>query len=151
MPPDGSLHLLSFRGAPVEDRISARGLQARLAGERRDVRELAHAARAGDGNARRAFTTFSAELAEFLEPCVLAFAPTCVVVGGSIARAWDLLAAGLETAFPRVQVTAAERIDESALLGAALHASRGRGSLPVAGQRGSGPGADHRDRRRTPS
>jgi len=31
---------------------------------------------------------FASDLAEFLAPCVAAFSPSCVVVGGSVARAW---------------------------------------------------------------
>jgi glucokinase len=112
--PDGSLHLLSFRGEPVEERISARGLRARL-GDGRDVRELADAARAGDAGTRRAFAEFAADLWEFLRPSVDAFEPGCIVVGGSIARAWDLIGGPPEAA-PAV------RIDEAALLGAAVHA-----------------------------
>jgi glucokinase len=114
VPPDGSLHLLSFRGAPVEDRISARGLRARV-GDGRDVRKLAEAARAGDDEARRAFAVFSADLWAFLRPTVDAFRPGCIVVGGSIARAWDLIGGPPEASH-------AARIDEAALLGAARHA-----------------------------
>jgi glucokinase len=122
VPPDGDIHVLQFRGAPVEDRISARGLRART-NDGRDVRELAHAARAGEAEARRAFDAFSADLTEFLEPCVRAFAPTCVVVGGSIARTWDLIGATLKAAFWQVKVTRAARLDEAALFGAALSTS----------------------------
>jgi glucokinase len=122
VPPDGSLHLLSFRGEPVEERISARGLRARAGDGQLDVRELAAGARSGSADARQAFTGFAAELAEFLRPCVDAFEPAGIVVGGSIARAWDLFGGPVEAAYPSIQVAPAERIDEAALLGAALHA-----------------------------
>jgi glucokinase len=122
VPPDGSLHLLSFRGEPVEERISARSLRARAGDGQLDVRELAAAARTGSDDARRAFASFATELAEFLRPCVDAFEPAGIVVGGSIARAWDLLGGPLEAAYPSIDVAPAERIDEAALLGAALHA-----------------------------
>jgi glucokinase len=120
VPPEGSLHLLAFRGAPVEERISTRGLRARAVDEL-DVRELASAARAGRAEAQTAFGGFAADLAEFLPPCIAAFAPTCVVVGGSIARAWDLFGGALETAFPQIVVARAASIEEAALLGAARH------------------------------
>jgi glucokinase len=126
VPPDGSLHLLTFRGAPVEERISARALRAR--GDGRDVRELALAARAGDASAQDAFSGYSADLAEFLEPCVRAFAPTCLVVGGSISRAWDLIGPTLAAALP-LEVVPAARLDEAALLGAARHALSTSGRL----------------------
>jgi len=118
VPPDGSLHVLDFRGAPVEERISARALRAR-AGTGLDVREFAQAARTGDAAARRAFDGYASDLAEFLEPCVAAFAPGCLVVGGSISRAWDVIGPTLVPAFPEIDVARAERLDEAALLGAA--------------------------------
>ena len=117
VPPGGEVHLLSFRGAPVEDRLSARGLRARTA-DGRDARELAAAARAGETGARRVWDDFAAELVEFLEPIVSGFEPACIVVGGSIARAWDLLGPGLESALPGVAVVRAAHIDDAALLGA---------------------------------
>jgi glucokinase len=121
VPPDGSVHLLPFRGEPVEERISARGLRARVDGGL-DVRELAEAARAGAADARDAFAAFGADLAEFLGPCVRGFEPTCIVVGGAISRAWDLIGDELTAGFPSIVVARAVRIDEAALLGAALHA-----------------------------
>jgi glucokinase len=84
------------------------------------VQELALAARAGEASAQGAFSGYSADLAEFLEPCVRAFAPTCVVVGGSISRAWDLIGPTVVAAFP-CDVVQAARLDEAALLGAARH------------------------------
>jgi glucokinase len=128
VPPDGELHRLPFRGAPVEERVSARALRARTGGGR-DVRELAVAARAGDAEARRAFDGYAADLVEFLEPSLRAFAPTCLVVGGSISRAWDLLGASLEAAYPGIDVRAAARRDEAALLGAAGYALSTSGRL----------------------
>lgn len=122
VPPDGSLHVLDFRGAPVEERISARALRARVAGHR-DVRELAVAARAGDTEASRAFAGYSSDLAGFLAPTIAAFAPGCLVLGGSIAHAWDLIGPALVLAFPTIEVARAERLDDAALLGAALSTS----------------------------
>lgn len=55
-------------------------------------------------------------------------APTSLVVGGSIARSWDLFADAFRTSCPPVSLIArcgvAERLDEAALLGAAFHAVR---------------------------
>jgi glucokinase len=112
------LYLHEFRGAPVEDTISARGLLARYGDEAVDVEQVAARARDGDERARDAFEEVGAALAEFLAPWVASFEPTCVVVGGSIARAWDLLAPPLEMAAP------AANVDDAPLLGAALHATR---------------------------
>lgn len=122
VPPEGSVHLLSFRGAPVEERLSARGLLARAPGFA-DVRALAGAARGGDTGARRAFEAFAGELAEFLEPILRRFGATCLVVGGSISRAWDLVAPELR----EIVVTPAADVDLAPLRGAALQAAAPRG------------------------
>jgi glucokinase len=124
VPPQGELYRAPFRGAPVEDAISRRGLLARYkAGGGLDVEELAARAREGDARAAAAFAGFASDLAEFLEPSLAGFRPTCVVVGGSIARAWDLIGAVLEQALPQVAVGAAASIDDAPLLGAARRAA----------------------------
>lgn len=120
---EAPLYLVPFRGAPVEDAISRRGLLARYSGGGEvDAEDVATRARVGDEEAAAAFAGFAGDLAEFLEPPVREFAPTCLVVGGSIARAWDLIGPVLESAFPRLVVSAARSIDDAPLLGAALKA-----------------------------
>jgi glucokinase len=121
VPPEGSVYGLEFRGRPVEESISRRALLARYAaGSSLDVEQIAERARAGEERARLVFGDLGADLSEFLDPWIAAFAPTCLVIGGSIARAWELLGPQLEPAFPGVSVTAAANIDDAALLGAAL-------------------------------
>jgi hypothetical protein len=66
------------------------------------------------------------DLAEFLGPPLEAFALTCLVVGGSIARAWEPLEPVLEqrlAAFRPLVAAQAARIDDAPLLGAARHAA----------------------------
>jgi glucokinase len=121
VPPEGSLHLLMFRGAPVEDAISGRALAARH-GSGLDAGQIAVRARAGDPRARECYTGLARDLAEVLRPWIGSFSPTCIVVGGSIARAWDLLGPELERSFPGVAVTAAALFDDAPLLGAARRA-----------------------------
>lgn len=111
-----------FRNAPVEERISRRALLARYGAESVEVVEIAHRARTGEKGARDAFDALSTDLGAFLRPWVAAFAPSCLVVGGSIARSWDLLERGLGSLAADVAVlTPAEHIDDAALLGAARH------------------------------
>jgi glucokinase len=133
VPPDGALWTLSFRGAPVEEWISRRALLRRYgsdSGTELDVEQVAERARAGDEKARRVFDAFAADLAEFLTPWLRSFAPSCLVVGGSIARAWDLLEPGLHKALAPVEqvvaVVVAANIDDAPLLGAARHAAAER-------------------------
>jgi glucokinase len=123
VPPDGELHRQLFRDAPVEKRISRGALLARYGDESVDVVEVAQRARDGERRAQEAFAELASDLAEFLQPWLAAFAPSCLVVGGSIARSWELLRAGLEPLEADVAlVTPAEHIDDAALLGAARHA-----------------------------
>lgn len=122
VPPGGELYRVPFRDAPVEERISRGALLARYGAETVEVVEVARRARAGDRRARDAFDALSTDLADFLRPWLAAFAPSCLVVGGSIARSWDLLERGLSSLEADVAVlTPAEHIDDAALLGAARH------------------------------
>jgi glucokinase len=123
VPRDGALHRQPFRGAPVEERISRGALLARYGEADIDVAEIALRARDGEPRAREAFDALASDLAAFLRPWLEAFVPSCLVVGGSIARSWDLLEGGLESLRNAVAtLTPADRIDDAALLGAALHA-----------------------------
>jgi glucokinase len=128
VPAEGELYRLSFRGAPVEETISRRALLARYgtgpdAGP--DVQQIAERARAGERRARLVFEELGADLAEFLRPRLEAFGPTCLVIGGSIAHAWELLEPTLTPPLAGdrgLVVTRAARIDDAPLLGAARHA-----------------------------
>jgi glucokinase len=127
VPADGALYRLSFRGRPVEEAISRGALLARYASEGgTDVEQIAERARGGEERARRAFEGMAADLAEFLASPLEAFGPTCLVVGGSIARAWGLLEPVLVrrlARYHRLAVARAVNIDDAPLLGAARHAA----------------------------
>ncbi len=125
VPAEGALYTLAFRGAPVEETVSRQALLDRYGADSQDVEQIAALARAGEGRARSVFDELAADLAEFLGPTLETFAPTCLVVGGSIARAWDLLGPVLEqqfAAFRPLVVSRAAAIDDAPLLGAARHA-----------------------------
>jgi glucokinase len=118
VPPEGSLHLLAFRGAPVEERISTRGLRARAVDEL-DVRELASAARAGRAEAQ---TAFGGSLPTSQSSLRRASPPSHRPASSSAARSPGPGTCGaLETAFPQIVVARADSIEEAALLGAARH------------------------------
>lgn len=123
VPPNGELYRLQFRGAPVEDAISGRGLLRRFGADLTPER-IAELAREGDPRATDAFTSLGADLAEFLAPPVREFQPDRVVVGGAIARAWPLFGNGLANSLA-AEVVRAGRLDDAPLLGAALHAGEG--------------------------
>jgi glucokinase len=127
VPAAGELYRLSFRGVPVEDTISSRGLLARYTGESDDVEAVATLARAGDGNARRAFEDLAQALGEFLAPWLRGFEPSCLVVGGSIARSWELLVGPLRGELEPIAsldtVAVSQKLDDASLLGAAWYAA----------------------------
>jgi glucokinase len=127
VPPGGALYELAFRGAPVEDTISRRGLLALYGAspeDEVDVEQVAARAGAGDAAAGAAFRELGQALGALLTPWLRAFEPSCLVVGGSIARSWKLLEAGLRGALEgewRGTVSVAEHLDDAPLLGAARH------------------------------
>jgi glucokinase len=110
------LYRSSFRGRPVEETISARGIGGTVS-----VAKLGARARGGDEDARAAFERAGADLGEFLLPHVHRFRAERVVVGGSIARAWELFAPALHARVP--DAVRAGNLENAALLGAAHYAA----------------------------
>jgi glucokinase len=130
VPPGGELYTLAFRGAPVEHAISRAALLARYGSEASagpDVEEIAALARGGDARARHVFEELATNLAAFLDPVLRRFRPSCLVIGGSIAGAWDLLGEGLRSSLDSgLMVARAEHLEDAPLLGAALAAAARR-------------------------
>ena len=85
VPADGELHRVPFRGRPVEDALSGRGIRARFGGDD-TVERIAERADAGDARASAVFSSFGTDLATFLAPWVREFGAELVVVGGGVAR-----------------------------------------------------------------
>jgi len=127
VPREGSLHLVSYRGRPAEETVSRAALLASYGDRRLDVRDVAIRARNGDRRARRVFDELASALGEITAPWLTSFGTSCLVVGGSISQAWDLLRGGLHAALADVnglaEIVPAERVDDAALLGAARHAA----------------------------
>jgi len=131
VPPEGRLDLLQLDGLPVESSVSTRGLlrtyrllaSAETSPDPENAADLARQARSGDEHALRAFEHFGASLGRILSPWLDSFAPECLVVGGSIARAWDLFStAFVEACRPvreSVRCLPARHPESAALLGAA--------------------------------
>lgn len=127
VPFEGSLHLVPYRGRPAEETVSRAALLAGYGDPRLDVRDVAIRARDGDARARQAFEELGWALGEIAAPWLDSFQASCLVVGGSISRAWDLLGHGLHAALGGVdsleKIAPAARVDDAALLGAARHAA----------------------------
>jgi glucokinase len=118
----GELYRLAFRGGPVEETISREAIRARYGADGLDVEQIAERARRGDARAQAVFEQFATDLAEFLDPTLRAFAADCLVVGGSMAGAWDLLGDCLRNRLCGIAVARAAHLEDAPLLGAALHA-----------------------------
>ena len=86
--PDGPLCGCGNRGC-VEALASADEIAAM--GRRSSAREVADAARAGDGRARGALERAGAYIGIALSNAIVALTPERVVIGGGVARAGDLL------------------------------------------------------------
>lgn len=131
VPQHGELYAVWFRDAPVEQTISRAALLARYGArvdEDIDVEQIADRAREGERAARRVFADLGTALGQFLAPWLRAYEPTCLVVGGSIARSWDLfedtLRVDLESVTSLRTVTVAAQLEDAPLLGAAYYATR---------------------------
>lgn len=138
VPPEGRADLLTIDGRPLEETVSRRALLARYAfmtGRNDpgvDVQDVAQRARDGDRYAAETLSEAFHALGGALRPWVERFRATVVVVGGSMAGSWDLLAepltAGLRT-HDGVAVLRGQHQDDAALIGAGLHALGGGGGL----------------------
>ncbi|MGW7545281.1 ROK family protein [Streptomyces sp. NPDC054770] len=156
VPPDGSAHLLSYDGRPLEETVSRRGIRAayaravsaepsRVPGDPGDpgvpdVHVIAELARGGDRDARAVLEHGFRALGVALAPWLARFEATVLVVGGSIAASWDLIEGPLRTgtcAGPdtgpagRLLLRTAERASDAPLLGAAAWAARPRPAAVV--------------------
>ncbi|AUH44183.1 ROK family protein [Streptomyces sp. CMB-StM0423] len=113
LPPEGRMDLARIDGIPLEEVVSRRAILARYgtaadggggpgpgdgAGAGVDVREIAERARAGEERARRVLGAAFGALGAELGPRLAAFGATALVVGGSMADSWDLVAPPLTTA-----------------------------------------------------
>ena len=137
VPPDGRLDLVQVERRPLEDLVSRRAIRARyreLAGNpsvgRLDVRDISARARSGDPDATRAVDEALQVLGREVAPRVAKFGASILVVGGSIALAWDVINPPLRSGMDQVspgwadvfRLSIAARIRDAALVGAAWHA-----------------------------
>ncbi|MGC4152412.1 MAG: ROK family protein [Propionicimonas sp.] len=126
VPPDGFVHLLTHAGRDLEDWMSRRALRrayAQATGRHLDVIDIAALARTGDPAAISVWQTALGAMALAIAPWIRRFGVGLVVVGGAIARSWDviepLVVESFSAASTAVEVVRAERPEDAALLGAA--------------------------------
>lgn len=133
LPDNGYLYLLEWQGRPLEESVSRRAIRAKYlaaGGDDADVREIAGRARLGESVARSVLEEAFRTLGTAIGPVIRAFGAAEVVVGGSIAESWDVLAdplaEGLLAASPSAPVALRKARSESAsaLIGAAIAVTR---------------------------
>lgn len=95
VPPGGRMDLTEVGDEPLEDVVSRRAILLRYGDPVLDVHNIAERARAGEGRARRVLGTAFSTLGAVLGPRLVDFGATALVVGGSMARSWDLVAPAL--------------------------------------------------------
>jgi glucokinase len=130
VPPDAEAHLLFHEGRPLEELVSRRALRRRFAelasrSDEPDVREIADLARSGDATAAKVFDTAFELLGRVLGPWMNRFGAEVIVLGGSISRAWDLIADPLHRGLSisgDIPVRLTEDAERSALVGSAYPA-----------------------------
>lgn len=94
VPEQGEVHRLTIGGRPLEETMSSpaiRSADRARSGLDRSVEEICAAARAGDRGAQEVLSSALHALGAALRPWVERFGVDRVVVGGSIARSWDVI------------------------------------------------------------
>ncbi|MEV0408238.1 ROK family protein [Actinoallomurus sp. NPDC050550] len=134
VPPEGRVDLLTWEDRPLEDTVSSRAIRARYTGRpAADVAEISDRARAGETAAQALLTETFTALGRVLAPWLTRFGAEVLVVGGSMAASWDLLAppltAGLAAAGSHPVTLPACNPQGAALIGATVYAMKD-GEIP---------------------
>lgn len=98
VPPDGEAHFLTYRGLPLEDSVSTRAIRRAFTSSTAkgyEVRRIAELAREGDSAASLVLDGAMRALGTAIAPWLARFGASVFVVGGSMARSWDILEAPL--------------------------------------------------------
>jgi glucokinase len=124
VPEDGGIWNLPYKDGIAEDYVSGPALVKYYRGKTGTVLEpldIARLARSNNASAQESYHQLGQHLGNILGPWVNSFAADCVVVGGNIARSWDLFAIGLEEnlGHKNIKLVASSLFDEANLFGAA--------------------------------
>ena len=136
VPPDGSIHLLFHAGRPLEETVSRRAIRAAYAhaagvGSRHWTwRPSRHAPGREIPSRTASCTSAFAGLGVALAPVLERFEASIVVIGGSMAGSWDIIAPAVADGIAQVRpslgllpIRPAQRRDDAALIGAAYWAA----------------------------
>ncbi len=101
VPPDGELGCLPLKGGIIEDIISIKGILRIYRGISRkpenDVKTIALQAQKGDAAAMRSFDEFGKTMGQILKKYVEDFRAECIILGGQIAKSFELFATPLRS------------------------------------------------------
>jgi len=129
VPPDGELWHVSYKTGIADDFFSTRWLVSewqRLTGQTvAGGKEIAQAALAGDPIAKGIYQTFGENLADCVAPWLQKFGADAFVIGGNIARDWDLYVPAFEKELAKrlpsgMAVKPCELGEQAPIYGAAL-------------------------------
>ncbi len=124
VPRDGEIWNVAFADGIAEDRASGRSVTeayVRRTGRLHDASVVAGAARRGDRAAIEVFATLGEDLGAVIAPWARAFRADMIVVGGNVARAFDLFGATLAHVLDGVSDVRCTVLFETAtLIGAAV-------------------------------
>lgn len=114
IPPEGYLYNQPFRDSIIDNHFSRRGILQAAAAinvNKVDVKELAEIARRGNSTAKAIFTQFGSDLGEMLLPYIENFQPHRIIIGGQIAKSFDLFQISLEEKLKRTSTKVNELED----------------------------------------
>jgi glucokinase len=125
VPKDGMLWHVPYKGGIADDTFSSRGLVKSwkdASGETvNGAKEIDDLARAGDQRALAVFEQWGGQMAECLNPWLLALDVDTIVLGGNIAKAWDWFVPALKRGIGEtVRVKPAELGESAQMIGAAF-------------------------------
>lgn len=148
VPPDGSAHLVRYRGRPLEEFVSRRAIRSAYAAavgtgavrsgsvgagpaDAPDVHEIAERSRLGDAIAATVLREAFESLGLALASTVQRFDAMAMVVGGSMSKSWDIVEPALRRGLTEggsdrsaVELLPAQFPSDAAFVGAAYGASR---------------------------
>jgi glucokinase len=124
VPPGGEIWDQPYQGGIVEDAFSTRALQAAYKKRTGTVKEVAEIAQLAstDPDAAAVFAEFGQNLGVALRAILAVFDPEVVVIGGGIARSWQLFLplAQAEVKGTKMELRLSERMDQAPLVGAGV-------------------------------
>jgi glucokinase len=125
VPKDGMLWHVPYKGGIADDTFSSRGLVKAwkdASGETvNGAKEIDDLARAGDLRALAVFEQWGSQMAECLNPWLLALDVDTIVLGGNIAKAWDWFVPALKRGIKdSLRVKPAELGESAQMIGAAF-------------------------------